>query len=58
MDAGKLLGLTNCCGIAVGIAGNLITGSSALPCALHKCPSLKLPSSAHNVSRLELCPHH
>ncbi len=33
MDAGKLLGLTNCCGIAVGIAGNLITGASALPCA-------------------------
>ena len=35
MDAGKLLGLTNCCGIAVGIAGNLITGGFAIyvPCA-------------------------
>ena len=31
MDAGKLLGLTNCCGIAVGIAGNLITGGSTSP---------------------------
>ena len=31
MDAGKLLGLTNCCGIAVGIAGNLITGGTVGP---------------------------
>ena len=30
MDAGKLLGLTNCCGIAVGVMGNLVTGNTCV----------------------------
>ena len=57
MDAGKLLGLTNCCGIAVGVMGNLLTGAVLVDAPLQCCVD-KLVTSArrrHAENGLRTC---